>query len=573
MMSNIHCPSDVILRENGASLNHSTVSPKLINPTQLHNGNNKYESHDDSMVENQEVEGVADTMQTEGAEQVEVEDDESMLNMEDDPEDYVITTEERNSLRAEAKRLGLADFISKYLLVDRFPVKRLIRIFFDHFTEYEREQIDLSIKEQAILYAYAQIPVGRHIRTRERLSHINNFDHVIDLIQKSNRIMVITGAGISVSCGIPDFRSKNGIYARLDEYNLDDPQQMFDLKYFKICPETFYSFAREIYPSNFKPSPSHLFVKAIEERGKLLRNYTQNIDNIESLAGVGRVMQCHGSFATARCVRCKYSVPGDALKDDIFAKRVPRCPVCPDSDDEGESKSIDAPAVMKPDIVFFGENLPETYYNLIDVDRHSADLVIVMGSSLKVAPVSEIIRQVPEHVPQVIINRELLPHLKSHFDVQLLGPCDTIVSLISKRLGWDILHEHLPNGSNQHLEADYTFVEPNICLFEGGLLQPEVVSESEDEDWRESDEEDEDFKHEGDQRDRDSGDDEDDEDESDEDGPLDEDEVHNLLAETAARDNPAKRPRTDEYLEKGNIGEDNEDMEDDGDRDVKRFKQ
>jgi NAD-dependent histone deacetylase SIR2 len=82
---------------------------------------------------------------------------------------------------------------------------------------------------------------------------------------------------------------------------LSDPQEMFDIHYFRDKPETFYSFARvlqllkqEIYPSNFKPSPSHLFIKMLEDRGKLLRNYTQNIDTLENLAGITRVVQCHG---------------------------------------------------------------------------------------------------------------------------------------------------------------------------------------------------------------------------------------------------------------------------------------
>lgn len=91
--------------------------------------------------------------------------------------------------------------------------------------------------------------------------------------------------------GIPDFRSKNGIYSRLAEFELSDPQEMFDLSYFKIKPETFYAFAHEIYPANFKPSPSHLFIRRLETAGKLLRNYTQNIDTLEHKAGIERVVQ------------------------------------------------------------------------------------------------------------------------------------------------------------------------------------------------------------------------------------------------------------------------------------------
>lgn len=111
--------------------------------------------------------------------------------------------------------------------------------------------------------------------------------------------MVLTGAGVSVSCGIPDFRSKDGIYSRLSEFELDDPQQMFDLDFFRERPEIFYSFAREIFPSNFTPSPSHYFIKLLEDHGKLLRNYTQNIDTLEQKAGIHSVLQCHGMFFRA----------------------------------------------------------------------------------------------------------------------------------------------------------------------------------------------------------------------------------------------------------------------------------
>lgn len=117
---------------------------------------------------------------------------------------------------------------------------------------------------------------------------------MIELLKASKKIMILTGAGVSVSCGIPDFRSPNGIYSRLSEFELDEPQQMFDLEFFRERPEIFYSFAREIFPSNFIPSPSHYFIKLIEDQGRLLRNYTQNIDTLEQKAGIQNVLQCHG---------------------------------------------------------------------------------------------------------------------------------------------------------------------------------------------------------------------------------------------------------------------------------------
>ena len=135
---------------------------------------------------------------------------------------------------------------------------------------------------------------------RQKLENVNTLEHCVDLIKNSSNIIILTGAGVSVSCGIPDFRSRDGVYARLavDFPDLPDPQAMFDIQYFKKDPRPFFKFAREIYPGQFQPSPCHKFIKCVESSGKLLRNYTQNIDTLEQVAGINNVIQCHGSFAT-----------------------------------------------------------------------------------------------------------------------------------------------------------------------------------------------------------------------------------------------------------------------------------
>lgn len=202
---------------------------------------------------------------------------------------------------------------------------------------------------------------------RKKLSYVNTFDDVIDLLHKSKNIIVLTGAGVSVSCGIPDFRSSDGIYSRLakDFPNLPDPQAMFDINYFSRDPRPFYKFAREIYPGQFKPSPCHRFIKMLEQKQKLLRNYTQNIDTLEQVAGIKNVIECHGSFSTASCTKCKYKCDAESIRADIFAQRIPVCPRC----QPNVEQSVDASqpvsesglrqlvenGIMKPDIVFFGE--------------------------------------------------------------------------------------------------------------------------------------------------------------------------------------------------------------------------
>ncbi|XP_067277315.1 NAD-dependent protein deacetylase sirtuin-1 [Pseudorasbora parva] len=263
---------------------------------------------------------------------------------------------------------------------------------------------------------------------RKKRKDINTLEDVVRLLNERKKVLVLTGAGVSVSCGIPDFRSRDGIYARLavDFPDLPDPQAMFDIDYFRRDPRPFFKFAKEIYPGQFQPSPCHRFISMLDKKGRLLRNYTQNIDTLEQAAGIQKIIQCHGSFATASCLVCKHKVDCEAVREDIFNQVVPHCPRCPS----------DVPyAIMKPDIVFFGENLPEFFHRAMKQDKDEVDLLIVIGSSLKVRPVALIPSSIPHDVPQVLINREPLPHL--NFDVELLGDCDVIVNELCHRLGGD----------------------------------------------------------------------------------------------------------------------------------------
>lgn len=271
---------------------------------------------------------------------------------------------------------------------------------------------------------------------RAKLPHVNTLDDVVHLLRSCKRILVLTGAGVSVSCGIPDFRSRDGIYARLsnDFPALPDPQAMFDIHYFRKDPRPFFKFAKEIYPGQFLPSPSHRFIKRLEESGKLLRNYTQNIDTLEQMCGIHNVITCHGSFATASCTRCRHKVDCHTIKDDIFNQRIPLCPECPPGED--------TMAIMKPDIVFFGEGLSPEFHQAMARDKAECDLLIVMGSSLKVRPVALIPSSIPADVPQILINREPLKHVT--FDVELLGDCDVIIHELCHRLGWEVTPDGQP---------------------------------------------------------------------------------------------------------------------------------
>ncbi|KAI8969381.1 DHS-like NAD/FAD-binding domain-containing protein [Trametes punicea] len=366
--------------------------------------------------------------------------------------------QEVKEMMSTLKEKGMAAFVSEYVIRRAIPIPKLLYAFGVCLCP------ELRAKQPRTLMYLLRVALSRELESRARLLTYNTIDDVVHLIQASSRILILTGAGISVSCGIPDFRSRNGLYASLQEsgeYDLDDPQQMFDIQYFRENPAVFY----KIYPSNFIPSPCHL------------HNYTQNIDTLETLAGVRRVVQCHGSFATASCINCRTRVPGSEIADDIMNQRVPLCKYCnitqpppmpaktgkkgkkhKDGWDSDASEEPEPPAyppgIMKPDITFFGEKLDDVFERSLMEDRHQVDLLIIIGTSLKVSPVSETIckgyapssiMSVADTTTKILINKTPVKHINP--DVVLLGNADDIVLHLCRRLGWDLPEVPTPNDS------------------------------------------------------------------------------------------------------------------------------
>ncbi|RJE19208.1 histone deacetylase [Aspergillus sclerotialis] len=325
------------------------------------------------------------------------------------------------------------------------------------------------------------IAISREFSRRQKLPQYNTVEDAVKLMKESKNIIVLTGAGISTSLGIPDFRSKDtGLYAKLEHLGLSDPQEVFDIHVFREDPTIFYSIAKDILPTEKKYSPTHGFIRLLQDKGKLLTNYTQNIDNIEANAGIfpEKIVQCHGSFATATCVKCQYKVSGDEIFEDIKKGVVPECVSCKKliaeealkpqgmkrkrssnsvqkdrKDDDGDSDEDDYEIPTPgPDITFFGEDLPDEFgHRLIHHDRERADLVIVIGTSLKVAPVAEVPGVLPRDVPQIYISRTPVSH--TGFDIDLLGDCDVVVSELCRRAGWDLKHDMIPSGESVEVES------------------------------------------------------------------------------------------------------------------------
>jgi len=359
---------------------------------------------------------------------------------------------------------------------------------------------------------------------------------VVDLIRKKKNILVLVGAGISVSCGIPDFRSQDGLYATLncEEFGVVVAEDLFDYEFFKENPHPFYKFAREFFfssASSVQPSFSHLFLAMLQEKNQLLRVYTQNIDGLEELAGVSNkhVVYAHGSLRFAQCMKCHDKVDSSHILQHIQNHKIPKC--CKQKKKEQQRTKISkrkhqeqqtstsydtnrsihsttknaifteltainrtavvtrslrqsttsarssriasdennnhllCNGIMKPGITFFGEKLNSDVNRMLEADRKTADAIIVIGTSLSVAPMSQVMDYLPSNIPRILINRNYIhppsvPESSSvngsdanaarvlPFDAYLLGNCDAVTKALASELGWIKSPKTSPNENN-----------------------------------------------------------------------------------------------------------------------------
>ena len=147
-------------------------------------------------------------------------------------------------------------------------------------------------------------------------------ERVAELIAAPNAcVIVMAGAGVSVSAGIPDFRTPgSGLYDNLQDYGLPYPEAIFDLDFYQHNPRPFQRLCKELWPGNFQPTPTHCFLKLLNDQGKLLRCFTQNIDSLETAAGLpkDKVVAAHGNFDGAHVVGTHAPVPVEEVKTAAF---------------------------------------------------------------------------------------------------------------------------------------------------------------------------------------------------------------------------------------------------------------
>ena len=190
------------------------------------------------------------------------------------------------------------------------------------------------------------------------------------LIRERQPCVALTGAGISTESGIPDFRSPTGIWADVD------PFEVASLDAFRRDPERVWDFYRARIEMLLQAAPNraHLALAALEEAGLIAGVVTQNIDLLHSRAGSREVVEVHGSIRSAVCLACGREEPLEAVRRQLEAGGAPTCPAC------GE--------VLKPGVVLFGELLPADALARATELARSAELMLVVGSSLEVWPVA-----------------------------------------------------------------------------------------------------------------------------------------------------------------------------------------
>ena len=200
-----------------------------------------------------------------------------------------------------------------------------------------------------------------------------------DLLHSSPYTVALTGAGVSTLSGIPDFRGQRGLY--------QDPGYLraFDLDLFRVDPTVYYGAFRDLLYGErvYQPNLVHQALASLEAEGNLQAVVTQNIDGLHTAAGSKRVYEVHGSAAVHRCLVCGSTQTPSQVRGQIQNGRLP--PLCA------------CGGVLKPDITFFGEELPREAFEGAFAEAQRCSLLLVLGTSLTVYPVASL--------PEVVLRR------------------------------------------------------------------------------------------------------------------------------------------------------------------------
>lgn len=218
---------------------------------------------------------------------------------------------------------------------------------------------------------------------------MQNLETLKKWVAESRNIVFFGGAGVSTESGIPDFRSRDGLYSQKYEY---PPETIISHSFFERDPAYFFRFYREkMLPLGFEPNVTHKVLAWWEQEGKLQAVVTQNIDGLHQKAGSKKVYELHGSVLRNYCQKCGKFYPAEFVAG---CDGIPRC---------------DCGGIVKPDVVLYEESLNEhTLTKSVQAIRQ-ADLLIVAGTSLTVYPAAGLVRYYRGD-RLVLINRDPTPY-------------------------------------------------------------------------------------------------------------------------------------------------------------------
>jgi len=247
---------------------------------------------------------------------------------------------------------------------------------------------------------------------------------------RCQKIVALVGAGASTAAGIPDFRSASGLWAR------KSTRELFSYEGFFAEPERFWRSMAELFVDR-SPTKVHALLALMEKKGILVRVYTQNIDGLEHAAGVSaeRIVECHGTVSRVVCsANAGHATQG--LTAASVARRVA----------SGEAAlRCHCGALLRPDIVFFGEPLPATFHQLSGQDLADCDLLLVIGTALSVYPVAGLVSRVSMTTPRLLLNREPVgpwrhaqENPENYRDVFFGGDCEEGAQMMAKDLSWSL---------------------------------------------------------------------------------------------------------------------------------------
>jgi NAD-dependent deacetylase len=242
-------------------------------------------------------------------------------------------------------------------------------------------------------------------------------DDAAELFRNAKRTVVLTGAGISTPSGIPDFRSEGtGLWAR------DEPLETASLSTFRTAPEKFFNWFRPLANQIFyaKPNPAHEALAEFERAGLQQTVITQNIDGLHQKAGSQHVVEMHGTLRTLSCTQCYKQFPSEVyLKPFIENGTIPLCTNCN--------------GILKPDVILFGEQLPQSAWHAAQRATRQCDLMLVAGSSLEVLPVAGLPIQALDHGAHLIIINNTITYVNVRADIVITDNVATIIPEIIKR--------------------------------------------------------------------------------------------------------------------------------------------